>query len=49
MDPGHFLEEKGLLPVNTICPSCPLSNKAFSSNYDIMLISIQSILLLFTK
>lgn len=47
--PSHFLEEEGLLLVTTISPSCSLSNKAFSSKYDIMLISIYSTLLLFTK
>lgn len=47
--PSHFLEEEGLLLVTTISPSCSLSNKAFSSKYDIMLISVYSILLLFTK
>lgn len=47
--PSHLLEEKDLLPVNTISISYPQFNKAFSSKYDIMLISIPSALLLFTK
>lgn len=41
-DPKSLLEEEGLLLVTTFSPSCSLSNKAFSSKYDTMLISIYS-------